>query len=216
MLTDVEAVIFDVDGTLLDSMWVWTEVDRIYIEKYNLVVPDDFHKAIEGMSFTETAQYFLDTFSTLHLTIDEVKTEWVELSRELYRTKVELKPGAEAFLKRMYEKEIPLGIATSNTRQLVEEVLKALHVDKYFSVICTACEVKAGKPAPDVYLKAAEELHVRPENCLVFEDVPNGILAGKNAGMRVCAVDDVFSRPYETEKRQLADYYIHDYSELCE
>ena len=94
--------------------------------------------------------------------------------------------------------------------------MEALHVDRFFSAICTACEVKAGKPAPDVYLKAAEELQVRPENCLVFEDVPNGILAGKNAGMRVCAVDDVFSRPYDTEKRQLADYYIHDYRDICE
>ena len=216
MLTDIKAVIFDMDGTLLDSMWVWTEVDRIYIEKYDLAVPDDFHKAIEGMSFTETAQYFLDTFPNLHLTIEEVKKEWVELSRELYRTKVKLKPGAKDFLKKMYEKEIRLGIATSNTRQLVEEVLEALHVDRFFSAICTACEVKAGKPAPDVYLKAAEELQVRTENCLVFEDVPNGILAGKNAGMRVCAVDDVFSRPYDTEKRQLADYYIHDYRDICE
>lgn len=216
MLTDIKAVIFDMDGTLLDSMWVWTEVDRIYIEKYDLAVPDDFHKAIEGMSFTETAQYFLDTFPNLHLNIEEVKKEWVELSRELYRTKVKLKPGAKDFLERMYKKDIRLGIATSNTRQLVEEVLEALRVDKYFSAICTACEVKAGKPAPDVYLKAAEELHVHPENCLVFEDIPNGILAGKNAGMRVCAVDDVFSKPYEAEKRQLADYYIHDYRELCE
>lgn len=216
MLEDVKAVIFDMDGTLLDSMWVWLEVDRIYIEKYHLTEPENFHKQMEGMSFTETAQYFLDTFPTLPLTIEEVKAEWLELSEELYLTKVQFKPGAKEFIERLHEKHIRLGIATSNTRQLVEGVLKAHHVDQYFSAICTACEVNAGKPAPDVYLKTAEELQVCPKDCLVFEDVPNGILAGKNAGMKVCAVDDLFSKPYEEEKRRLADYYIYDYGEICE
>ena len=72
----------------------------------------------------------------------------------------------------------------------------------------------AGKPAPDVYLKVADDLRVSPGECLVFEDVPNGILAGKNAGMEVCAVDDAFSRPDEEEKKRLADYFIHDYYEI--
>ena len=71
-----------------------------------------------------------------------------------------------------------------------------------------------GKPAPDVYLKVAEDLGVEPSACLVFEDVPNGILAGKNAGMEVCAVDDEFSRPDEAEKKRLADYFIHDFYDI--
>ena len=71
-----------------------------------------------------------------------------------------------------------------------------------------------GKPAPDIYLLVAETLGVKPEDCLVFEDVPMGILAGKNAGMKVCAVDDPFSRPQEDKKRELADYYIMDYEDI--
>ena len=78
----------------------------------------------------------------------------------------------------------------------------------------TSCEVSAGKPAPDVYLKVAEDLQVDPASCLVFEDIPNGILAGKNAGMEVCAVDDEFSRPLEQEKKRLADYFIHDFNDI--
>ena len=78
----------------------------------------------------------------------------------------------------------------------------------------TSCEVAAGKPAPDVYLRVAGDLDVLPQDCLVFEDVPNGILAGKNAGMEVCAVDDAFSRPDEEEKKRLADYFIHDFYEI--
>ena len=78
----------------------------------------------------------------------------------------------------------------------------------------TACEVKQGKPAPDVYLEAASRLGVQPGRCLVFEDVPMGILAGKHAGMKVCAVEDKFSAAQREEKRELADYYITDYRQV--
>lgn len=214
MLTNKKAIIFDMDGSLVDSMWLWTKVDDIYMEKYHLTMPEHFHKEIEGMSFTETAEYFLETFPQLNCTVEEIKQEWQDLTMELYCTQVPLKPGAGEFLKRMKEKGILLGIATSNARELAEAVLEALHIRSYFDTVRTSCEVAKGKPAPDVYLKAAEDLHVIPEECLVFEDVPSGILAGKNAGMTVCAVDDYFSKPYEQEKRNLADYYIYDYAEV--
>lgn len=214
MLTNKKAIIFDMDGSLVDSMWLWTKVDDIYMEKYHLTMPEHFHKEIEGMSFTETAEYFLKTFPQLNCTVEEIKQEWQDLTMELYCTQVPLKPGAGEFLKRMKEKGILLGIATSNARELAEAVLDALHIRTYFDTVRTSCEVAKGKPAPDVYLKAAEDLHVIPEECLVFEDVPSGILAGKNAGMTVCAVDDDFSKPYEQEKRNLADYYIYDYVEV--
>ena len=78
----------------------------------------------------------------------------------------------------------------------------------------TSCEVSRGKPAPDVYLEAARRLAATPRQCLVFEDVPMGIRAGKNAGMQVCAVEDAFSAKQESEKRRLADYYISDYEQI--
>lgn len=214
MLEQIEAVIFDLDGTLVDSMWIWPEVDIQYMKKYNLTPPASFHKDIEGRSYTETAQYFLDTFPSLSCTVEDVKKEWVEMTYTLYATKVPLKPGAEEFLKDMREQGILLGIATSNARELVDITLKALHIREFFSAVRTSCEVAAGKPAPDVYLKVAEDLHVSPQKCLVFEDVVNGIEAGKNAGMRVCAVDDAFTRPDEAEKREKADYFIRDYCEI--
>lgn len=214
MLRGKKAVIFDMDGSLVDSMWIWPEVDRIYMEKYGLTQPADFHKAIEGKSYTETAQYFVDTFETLHRTVEEVKAEWQEMTMELYCTKVFPKAGAMEFLEEMKHNGILLGIATSNDRTLAEAALRARGMMEYFDSVRTSCEVAAGKPAPDVYLRVAEDLHVEPRECLVFEDVPNGILAGKNAGMEVCAVDDVFSRPDEAEKKRLADYFIHDFFQI--
>lgn len=213
MLSGKKAIIFDMDGSLVDSMWIWPEVDRIFMAKYHLSPPESFHKDIEGMSYTETAQYFVNKFQ-MTCSVEQVMEEWREMTVELYTTKVFPKPGALHFLKKMKQLGVLLGIATSNDRVIAEAALEARDLKKYFDSIRTSCEVAAGKPAPDVYLKVAEDLQVEPSKCLVFEDVPNGILAGKNAGMEVCAVDDAFSRPQEQEKRRLADYYIHDYNEI--
>ncbi|MEE1314303.1 MAG: HAD family phosphatase [Faecalimonas sp.] len=214
MLENIKAVIFDVDGTLLDSMWIWTEVDDWFLEKYHLTKPEGFHEGMEGMSYSETAQYFLDLFPSLPHTREQLEAEWYEMAYELYSTKLTLKPGAYEFIKTMHEQGIKLGIATSNNRELAISALKHNRVFDCIDSIWTACEVNAGKPNPAVYLRVAEDLEVEPEHCLVFEDVPNGILAGKNAGMKVCAVEDAFSKPQETKKRALADYYIQDYNDI--
>ena len=214
MLTGKKAVIFDMDGSLVDSMWIWPEVDRIYMEKYHLTEPVTFHRDIEGKSYTETARYFVDTFQTLDRTVEQVMQEWRDMTIRLYATEVFPKPGAVEFLKAMKKQGVLLGIATSNDRTIADAALQARHLAPYFDSIRTSCEVSAGKPAPDVYLKVAEDLRIEPSSCLVFEDVPNGILAGKNAGMEVCAVDDEFSRPLEAEKKRLADYFIRDFNDI--
>lgn len=214
MLENIKALIFDLDGTLVDSMWVWTAIDEDFLEKYNLTEPKYFREGMEGKSYSETAQYFLDIFPELPQTLEELMQEWNEMAYDKYVKEVHLKEGVFDFLHDMHEKGIKLGIATSNQRELAEVNLKANHVFELFDSIWTTCEVKAGKPSPDVYLKVAEELEIQPEHCLVFEDVPMGILAGKNAGMRVCAVEDEFSKPQEEKKRSLADYYIKDYYDI--
>lgn len=216
MLKGMDAIIFDMDGTLIDSMWVWESVDLDFYEKYQLSKPsEEFYQKMEGMSFTETAQLFLDVFPTLTQSLEELKAEWTRMAFEKYTTEVPLKPGIERFLQEQRAKGTRLGIATSNGMELVEATLEALHIRRYFDSIHTACEVKKGKPAPDIYLLVAGELGVEPEKCLVFEDVPMGILAGKSAGMRTCAVDDAASRVQDEKKRSLADYYIYSYEEIC-
>lgn len=214
-LNQKKAVIFDLDGTLVDSMWMWKAIDVEYLARYNLDCPEDLQKEIEGMSFSETAAYFKQRFA-LEDSLDEIKEAWVQMSIEKYRNEVTLKPGARAFLDYILEHDIPAGIATSNGRAMVDAVLDALDIRRYFQVVATACEVAAGKPAPDIYLSVADRLSVEPSDCVVFEDVPAGILAGKNAGMTVYAVEDAFSLDMSEEKRQMADYYIKDYYELLD
>ncbi len=214
MLNGIEACIFDLDGTLVDSMWVWVAVDEEYIKKYNLTKPDGFHAGMEGMSYTETAQYFIACFPTLPLTREEIMDDWTRMAYEKYMTEVPPKKGVKEFLKELKERGIKTGIATSNSRKMAADTIKALGMDGLFDSVRSACEVCAGKPSPDVYLLVAEELDVKPENCLIFEDVPMGILAGKNAGMKTCAIEDEFSKKQAAKKRELADYYIQDYDDI--
>ena len=214
MLKNIEAIIFDIDGTLVDSMWIWTNIDDLFLEKYNLKQPENFHKGMEGKSYSETAQYFLDIFPELPHTKQELEDEWHEMAFEIYTKELELKKGAYDFIAMMHEQGMKLGVATSNSRVLAEGTLAYNGVLTYFHSVWTSDEAKVGKPAPDVYLKVAESLGVEPSKCLVFEDVPNGILAGKNAGMKVCAVEDPFSKAQEALKRELADYYIQDFDDI--
>lgn len=208
-----QAVIFDLDGTLVDSMWMWKAIDIEYLMRFQLDCPDDLQRVIEGMSFSETACYFKERFLIPH-TIDEIKQHWIDMSIEKYRSQVPLKSGAGSFLRHLRDAGVKAGIATSNGRAMVDVVLDALGIREYFQNITTACEVAAGKPAPDIYLKVAAELEVAPAQCLVFEDVPAGIIAGKSAGMTVCAVADEFSRSMREEKCRLADFYIDSYEQL--
>lgn len=213
MLEHIKAVIFDLDGTLVDSMWMWKAIDVEFLKEYGLFCPEDLQKEIEGMSFSETAVYFKERFE-LPVSTEEIKQRWVEMSIDKYKHRVPLKSGAKEFLAYLRRRGIRIGIATSNGRDMVDAVLGALGVDSYFQQVTTACEVAAGKPAPDIYLKVAEGLGVEPEECLVFEDIPAGILSGKRAGMRVCAVEDEYSAPVQSEKKRLADYYIKNYTKL--
>jgi len=214
MLENIDAVIFDMDGTLLDSMWIWPDIDDVFLEKYDLQKPEGFHEGMEGKSYSETAQYFLDLFPTLPHTKEEIMDEWNEMAHDRYISQVQLKPGAREFICLMKESGKKTGIATSNSRFLVNDTLKALGIECLFDSVRTSCEAGAGKPAPDVYLLVASDLNVAPEKCLVFEDVPMGILAGVNAGMKTCAVDDDFSRPQDEKKRELADFYIYDFHNI--
>lgn len=210
MMLGTEAVIFDLDGSLVDSMWMWRAIDIEYLGRFNIPLPEDLQSRIEGMSFSETALYFKEHFP-IPDPVEKMKADWNQMAWDKYTYEVPLKPGIPVFLEGCKKRGIRLGIATSNSRELVDQITKVHHLDNYFSSILTGCEVSKGKPAPDIYLKTAERLGVSPKKCLVFEDIVPGIQAGKSAGMRVCAVEDAYSADSRAQKQALADYYIEDY-----
>ena len=208
----VRAVIFDLDGTLVDSMWMWEAIDREYLSRFGFALPEDLQRELGGRSMWETALYFRTRFG-IPDSEETMIADWNAMARAKYETEVPLKACAEEFLAWCRAQGLLLGIATSNSRELTETVLRARGLENAFDAVVTGDEAGRGKPAPDVYLKTAQKLRVAPGRCLVFEDVVDGILAGKAAGMVVSAVEDAFSTAQEADKRRLADYYIRDYSE---
>lgn len=215
MLDNIKGVIFDLDGTLVDSMWIWKQIDIEYLGERNIPMPEKLQNAIEGKSFYETAVYFKETFK-LADSLDIIMDTWNDMAKSKYENEVMLKDGVGEFLQLLKKKGILMGIATSNSRILTETLLKKRGLVGYFGAIVTGCEIKKGKPEPDIYLTAAGKLGLNPKDCLVFEDLPFGILAGKRAGMKACAVDDEYSRPLWEEKLSLADYNIRSYREILE
>lgn len=211
----IKAVIFDMDGTLIDSMWIWKQIDIDFLEARGHDFPEDLQKEIEGMSFTETATYFKERFQ-LTETVEELKVIWTDMAIDLYRHEIGMKPGAAKFLKLMESLNLPMGIGTSNSKDLAVEVLEKNNVITYFQTIRTSCEVEKGKPSPDVFLKVAEDLGVNPENCLVFEDTVAGAQAGKNAGMRVIGVMDAVSLEHKDELLEIVERYIESYEEIMD
>ncbi|MCH1983541.1 HAD family phosphatase [Ruminococcus sp. OA3] len=215
MLKNKKAMLFDLDGTLVDSMWMWKNIDMVYLSRHGKELPETLQHEIEGMSFTETAGYFKKRFS-LNDSVETIKDEWLFMARDKYLHETPLKDGVFEFIMEMQKKDIRMGIASSNSRELVEAILKVHGLEECFSSVHTCCDVKRGKPEPDIYLLVAEELDADPAQCLVFEDIPAGILAGKRAGMQTCAVWDAYSVNQDEQKKSLADYYIHTYRDILE
>lgn len=213
ILDNFDAIIFDLDGTLVDSMWLWKDIDIEYLSRFGIAYNEKLQSEIEGKSFTETAIYFKENFGITD-TIEKIKNDWNEMAYLKYKEQVSLKTGALEFLKLLKEKEKKLGIATSNSTQLTEVCLNSLNINSLFDVVITGSDIKTGKPAPDIYLENAKRLKVLPERCLVFEDIPVGIMAGKNAGMKTCAVADEYSKDLIDEKLELSDYRIIDYKDF--
>lgn len=213
MLTGKKAVIFDLDGTVIDSMWMWKTIDIEYLGRFGIELPPDLQKRISGMSFSETAVFFKEEFGISDST-DKIKEDWNAMAMDKYCHEVTLKPGVWEFLCDLKKKGIKTGIATSNSKELAMAALRCMGIEHLFDEVHMSCEVKHGKPEPDIYLHVAKCLGVLPEECLVFEDISEGITAGKRAGMTVCGVEDDFSVAYREEKKLLSDYYITTFDEI--
>lgn len=213
MLENTDAIIFDLDGTLVDSMWMWKDIDIEFLGERGIELPPTLQKEIEGMSFNEVARLFIDKFD-LKETVDDLKVIWNDMAYDKYAHVVRPKPGVIRFLDRAHKAGYRMGIASSNSIELINAALANYDLFEYFDVIISANDVPRGKPYPDVYLAVADALKADPERCLVFEDITMGIMAGKNAGMRVCCIDDDYSADDVDNKKSLADYYIFSYDEV--
>ena len=213
MLDNIKGAIFDLDGTLVDSMWVWAQIDIDYLKMKGHSAPPDLKDNIGHLSFSQTAAYFKERFK-INDSIDTILTDWHNMAFNHYSNNVKLKAGVREFLKKLKDRKVKIALATSNSVPLLEACLKNNEIYDYFDSITTTDEVSRGKDYPDVYLLAASKINVTPENCLVFEDILPAVKGAKSANMKVIAVKDDDSLDSKELLTKYADKYIESFNEL--
>jgi HAD superfamily hydrolase (TIGR01509 family) len=207
----IGAVVFDLDGVLLDSEQVWDEVREQLTRERGGRWHENAQRDMMGMSSPEWSRYMHDALG-LPEPPEEISAEVVRRLEERYRRQLPLLDGAREAVERLAARW-PLGLASSSNRELIDLVLDVSGLARFFRVTVSSEEVPRGKPAPDVYLEAARRLKVEAETCAAVEDSRNGIRAAKAAGMRVIAIPNPHFPPDE-ESLALADVTLGSLAEL--
>lgn len=208
-----KSAIFDLDGTLLDSMGVWDQIDADFLHKRGFEVPQDYMSKVAGMEFRQIAQYTIHRFQ-LQDTPEALMAEWNDMASQAYRTTVELKPHARDYLRYLKISGAKLAVATSLPRSLRLPAMAHAGIDQYFDVVCGVDDVSGiGKEHPDLYQLVATRLQTTPGRCTVFEDLLAAMKAAQSIGMKVWAMhDDSSDREWPTIC-DMADGLLFDFSQ---
>jgi HAD superfamily hydrolase (TIGR01509 family) len=192
-VTPTEAVVFDLDGVLIDSEHVWDEARQELAGKRGGRWTETASRDMMGMSSPEWSRYMRDVIGVPDPP-EEISAEVVRRLERIYRRELPLFDGAVEAVERLANRW-PLGLASSSNRELIDLVLELSGLERFFRATVSSEEVPRGKPAPDVYLEAARRLGVSPDHCAAIEDSENGILSARAAGMRVLAIPNPLYPP---------------------
>ena len=206
----MKAYIFDLDGTLLDSMGLWEQIDVDFLSKRGFKVPDDYINAISSRNFKEAAEYTIERFN-LSQNAEELMDEWNNMALYAYSNTIKLKPHAKDYLTALKSRGAKLGIATNLPSKLHTPALFNNGIDSLFDAVCSSDEVLCGKNRPDIFLLAARKLGVPASECIVFEDILPAIKSAKSVGMTVYGVYDESSSCHLEQIKQVSDGVIYDF-----
>jgi HAD superfamily hydrolase (TIGR01509 family) len=207
----IEAVVFDLDGVILQTEEVWDEVRGRYVVEHGGRYDEEAQRAMMGMSAPEWSRYLADELGVPG-TPEEISADIVRLMEARYREQLPLIPGAREAVERLAAR-LPVGLASSSNRPLIDVALELSGLDRLFAATVSSEEVARGKPAPDVYLEAARRLGVSPGRCVAVEDSHSGIRSAEAAGMRVIAIPNP-SFPPDPEALKLADLELDSIADL--
>ena len=209
-----EAAIFDLDGTLLDSMWVWKRVDDVFFEKRGMESPEDYGRALAGKSYRESAEYTIERFG-LSESWQEIVDEWTGQAVYEYANNVQLKCGAREYLHLLKNCGVKLAVATALPEYLYRPCLENLGIIDLFDALCSTDDTGGrGKAKGEVYLLAAGRIGVDPAKCAVFEDIPEGINGAIYAGMKAYAVLDASGAYFHEDMKRTACASFACYDEI--
>jgi HAD superfamily hydrolase (TIGR01509 family) len=208
----VTALIFDLDGVLADSEPWWNQIDAKLLSECGVNYQGEHHQDVVGVSYHIAIDFYKKTFG-IDVPAEQMMKRRGEIAAGFFAERVDLFCGAREVLEAVRQMKLRLAVATSSVRSSARPFLARNQLTEFFDVIVTGDEVEHGKPAPDIYLRAADKLNISPDQCLVIEDALAGIAAAKAAKMRVVAIPDRrFVDPAKYEKQ--SDYLLNNLKEL--
>lgn len=208
----LRAALFDLDGTLLDSMWVWRRVDERSLAARGVALPEDYARAVSAMRMHDAAEYTVRRFG-LDVEPGALLAEWKAMARDEYAHNVPLKAHARQLLELYRARDVRLGIVSSLTPDLYEPALTRCGVMGLFDVIMSATRSPRGKAHPDIYAAAAARLGVPTGECVMYDDVPEALSGARAAGMAAVGVYDAHRPDARAELAGVATRFIEDFAE---
>lgn len=206
-------IIFDLDGTLINSMPIWDNIGRNFLLSKGVNPPDDLEEKFEKMSFEESAQYFIDEFN-LKMTVKEIIGEIIKSVEEKYIKEIPLKNNVYEFLECMKKEGKKMCLLTASEEAYVYPALERLKIKDFFQNIFTCSSLGMSKSRSDIYDTAAEKCGFKKDETAVFEDALHAIENAKKAGFFVYAVYDAHEEKNSARIKEIADVYLKDFDEI--
>lgn len=206
----VEGIIFDVDGTLLQSMEIWMGMGQRYLKKFGIEAEENLGEILFDLTMEEGAEYLKKNYG-LNQTVEEIHQGVNEGIFEFYEKEAMPKEYVKEFLEYVYSKNIPMTIATATDRPMIEAAFKRLGFDKYFKKIFTSTEVGKGKEHPDIFIAAMKEMGSSNENTWLFEDAFYSMKTAKSMGLKNVGIYDFSSTQYQKYVKEMSDFYMEDW-----
>ena len=212
----LQSAIFDMDGTLLDSMFIWDDLGVGLLRRKGIQTAPDLPEKLKVMTLRQGAAYCKAEYG-LAESVDDIVAECEAQVEDFYRNRVEAKPGVKKFLSLLKMEGVWMYVATNTDRDLVEAALKHTGLEGYFRGVLTCAEVGVGKKeSPEIYERAMRRLRGNKKDTVIFEDALHAIQTAKKAGFRVCGVYDPSAEDDQEEIKSLSDYYIRSFEEMFE
>ena len=205
----IKGAIFDFDGTLVDSMFIWDSFGENYLRTLGKEPKENLTETFKTFTLEQAAEYYRAHYGVT-LSVGEIVDGVNEMVAEIYRTKVTLKEGVLEFLRDLQSKGVKMCVATVTDRPIVEDVLNRLGIRCFFTEIFTCAEVGYNKETPHIYRAALEALGTKKDETVVFEDALHALITAKKDGFKVAAVYDRHERN-QTQMKENSDYYITNY-----
>lgn len=209
----MKGAIFDLDGTLIDSMWVWAKIDDELLYSFGEKPDSAYREAVTRLSFREGAEYIINRYK-LSKTPEELLAQINSMAMHEYRDNIKLKPGVFEYLQRLSKQKIPLVIGTSCTEELCRAVLESNKIIGFFQKLIFANKIPGGKRTPDFFRACAESMGLECGECTVFEDSAFAVHSAREAGCKTVGIYDDYSKDQFAALSEACDLTIHSFNEL--